>query len=446
MRFLGHAGYVVERGPLSLVVDPWLDGSAFDNGWDQVVPSARFDVQRVTHLWFSHEHPDHFSIPTIKSIPPERRADITVLFQETADKRVVEFLRKSGFGHVVEVSSGQRFDLGGGATLTTVPAKDGDSCHLLDLAGFRILNLNDCFYSSMAEVEDVLRAVGVAPGTVDLLATQFSYANWVGNPREPERRRHAALRKLEHLAMEARAVQPRFVMPFASFVYFSHEENAYLNDSVNLPSRAVARVRELGLPPVLLRPGDELELTLEGLQAAASQVDARASELDAAVERVRQGETPLRKTAPVPVEDVVNTVRAGLERLRNGVSRLDWTLMRLRLPRAVFELSDHRVRLVIDKLEGVRVESLTSGVPADVLLSSEALRFAFAQDFGFDTLLVNGRFQEARPDGARAVMTLCGQFGYVRRKVSLAASIVRRRLYEAPRLVMERLRNRALAP
>ncbi len=446
MKFLGHAGYVVEHGPLYLAVDPWLDGSAFDTGWDPLVPSARFDAQRVTHLWFSHEHPDHFSIPTVKSIPPERRAHLTVLFQETADKRVVEFLRKNGFGRVLEVTPGQRVDLGGGATLTTVPAKDGDSCHLLDLGGFRILNLNDCFYSSMAEVEDVLRAMGVAPGTVDLLATQFSYANWVGNPDQPERRRHAAQRKLEHLAMEARAVRPRFVMPFASFVYFSHEENAYLNDAVNLPSRAVARVRELGHTAVLLRPGDEMELTDEGLQAAAGLTDARASDLDASVERVRRGETPLRKSAPVPVEDVVNTVRAGLERLRNGVSRLDRTLMQLRLPRAVFQLSDHRTLIVIDRLQDVRTESLDSGIRPDVILSSTALRFAFAQDFGFDTLLVNGRFQEARPEGAQVVMTLCGQFGYVRRKVSLAASIIRRRLYEAPRLALERLRNRALAP
>jgi UDP-MurNAc hydroxylase len=42
-------------------------------------------------------------------------------------------------------------------------------------------------------------------------------------------------------------------------------------------------------------------------------------------------------------------------------------------------------------------------------------------------------------------MTLCGQFSYVRRKVSLARSILRRRLYDAPRLALEKLRNRALS-
>jgi L-ascorbate metabolism protein UlaG (beta-lactamase superfamily) len=445
LEFLGHAGYVVERGPLYLVVDPWLDGPAFNNGWDQLVPSARFDARRVTHLWFSHEHPDHFSIPAVKSIPPERRAELTVLFQQTADQRVVNFLRGNGYGRVLEVAAGQRQELGDGAALTTVTARDGDSCHLLEVGGVRILNFNDCFYHSVAEVEHAMRALGVKAGEVDLLATQFSYANWVGNPGQPELRRQAARRKLEHLAMQARTVRPRFVMPFASFVYFSHEENAYLNDEVNLPSTAVARVRQEGFTPIMLRPGDTLELSAAGLQAAAEASEARARDLDGFVEAVRRGEKPLRNSAPVPLEDVVATVQAGLGRLRNGASRLDRTLMRLRLPRVVFELRDHRALIVIHLLERVRVEPLGT-TAADVVLSSEALRFAFTQDFGFETLLVNGRFHEARPGGVGAVTTLCGQFGYVRRKVSLAASFLRRRLVEAPRLALERLRNRALSP
>jgi UDP-MurNAc hydroxylase len=442
LEFLGHAGYVVEQGPLYLVVDPWLDGPAFNNGWDQLVPATRFDVQRVTHLWFSHEHPDHFSIPAVKAIPAERRAELTVLFQETADKRVVSFLRGNGYSRVIEVASGQRQELGGGAALTTVTARDGDSCHLLEVGGVRIVNFNDCFYHSIAEVEAAMQALGVKAGEVDLLATQFSYANWVGNPGQPELRQQAARRKLAHLAMQARTLRPRFVMPFASF---SHEENAYLNDAVNLPSTAVARVREDGFTPIMLRPGDALELSSEGLQAAAEATEARAKELDGSVEAVRRGERPLRKSPAVPLEEVVTTVRAGLERLRKGASRLDRTLMRLRLPRVVFELRDHRTLIVIRLLEQVRVEPLGT-TAADVVLSSEALRFAFTQDFGFETLLVNGRFHEARPGGLGAVTTLCGQFGYVRRKVSLAASFLRRRLVEAPRLALERLRNRALAP
>lgn len=443
LRFLGHAGYCVERGEVSLAVDPWLSGPAFDNGWDLLVASAPLDAARVTHLWFSHEHPDHFSIGAVKAIPEARRPEVTVIFQRTLDGRVVGFLKKQGFAKVIEVANGEKVELAPGMSLTTAIARDSDSCHLLAADGFKLLNFNDCFFTSTAEVEDAMKAVGVKAGEVDFVATQFSYANWMGNAGESNRRRDAAKMKLAHLELEVKAVQPKFVMPFASYVYFSHQENAYMNDSVNKPSVVVERIRSLGMTPVVCRPGDALELSRAGLEAASAEAASRAAELDKHVEAVQRGEKPLRKSDPVSLEEVQATVRAGLERMKKGMSAVDFALMRLRNRRSAFLLTDHEQVLVVESLRRVKVEP--RGAPADVALSSEALKFAFQQDFGFDTLLVNGRFKELRPRGVETVMTLCGQFGYVRRKQSLVKSILKRRLYDAPRLALERARNRALS-
>ena len=41
-----------------------------------------------------------------------------------------------------------------------------------------ILNLNDCIIRKRDAAEQIREAVG----NVDLLLTQFSYANWEGNP------------------------------------------------------------------------------------------------------------------------------------------------------------------------------------------------------------------------------------------------------------------------
>jgi len=444
LRFLGHAGYCVERGEVCLAVDPWLSGPAFDNGWDLLVPSAPLEAGKLTHLWLSHEHPDHFSIGAMKAIPEARRPQMTVIFQRTADGRVVGFLKKQGFGKVIEVADGEKVELAPGMSLTTAIARDSDSCHLLSVDGFKMINFNDCFFSSMAEAEGAMRSLGVKPGEVDFVATQFSYANWMGNPGEPGRRQDSAKMKLAHLELEVKAVQPKFAMPFASYVYFSHQENAYLNDSVNRPSVVVERIRSLGMTPVVCRPGDALELSRAGLEAASAEASPRAAELDKHVEAVQRGEKPLRKSDAVPLEDVLATVKAGLERLKKGMSAVDFALMRLRNRRSAFLLTDHKQVVVVESLRRVKVAP--EATPADVAVSSEALKFAFQQDFGFDTLLVNGRFQEQRPRGVEAVMTLCGQFGYVRRKQSLVKSILKRRLYDAPRLAIERARNRALSP
>ena len=68
IRWINHAGYVITNHETCILVDPWLTGDAFNNGWSLLseTPSSKVDLQDVTHVWFSHEHPDHFSVPDIK--------------------------------------------------------------------------------------------------------------------------------------------------------------------------------------------------------------------------------------------------------------------------------------------------------------------------------------------------------------------------------------------
>src|SRR3546814_20256869 len=49
-------------------------------------------------------------------------------------------------------------------------------------------------------------------------------------------------------------LRPRFVVPFASFVYFSHAENSYVNADINLPGTAAEHIAEhTDAVPVLLK-------------------------------------------------------------------------------------------------------------------------------------------------------------------------------------------------
>jgi len=64
-------------------MDPWLHGDVFNESWT-LHPDPVFsedDMARVTHIWISHEHPDHLSIATLRGIREERRSAITALFQ-----------------------------------------------------------------------------------------------------------------------------------------------------------------------------------------------------------------------------------------------------------------------------------------------------------------------------------------------------------------------------
>jgi UDP-MurNAc hydroxylase len=430
--FLGHAGFDFRHAGVRLVVDPWLVGTAFDNGWELLFPAPTFDPTGITHIWFSHEHPDHFSPPTLKLIPSHVRAKITVVIQRCADRRLAEFVSAQGYGKVIEAEDGVVVPLQNTAgkpagSITTVACGMGDSCHLLKLGDIRILNTNDCAYGGPEEFLGVLEKLGATTAPIDLLLSQFSYANWIGNPDESELRKKFAEHKLELLDQQIVVAKPRHTFPCASFIVFAHEENAYLNDHSNDAGIVCERLIELGTTPILAGNGETFDLTTEGFAEMASKVPAIAETIAAEMARVRNGSRKLLSNPAVTLPELSDAATGSLQRLRNGVSRIDFGLMQLQLPKAVFELRDHDVLFLIDRLH--KVTTAPKGTHrADALISSSALLYALKNDFGFETLLINGRFEKLRPGGEIPILKLTGHFGYLRRKESLAKSIIDRKV------------------
>src|SRR5438128_10608292 len=99
LEWVNHASFILRHGRVALLTDPWLSGPAFNDGWELIVPSVHEPdaFADISHIWFSHEHPDHFNPPTLRAIPSEIRRRVTVLFQATPDRRVVNFCRSIGF-------------------------------------------------------------------------------------------------------------------------------------------------------------------------------------------------------------------------------------------------------------------------------------------------------------------------------------------------------------
>lgn len=343
----------------SPIVDPWLVGTAFDSRWELLFPAAPFNPAAGTwHIWFSHEHPDHFRPPTLNLIPPEVRAHVTVIVQSCPDRRLAQFMLGQGYGAVLKVEDGAAIPLSDArgnvaGTITTVGCDFGDSCHLLELGGVRALNTNDCDFVGAAGFAGVLAKPGADTAPVDLLVSQFSYANWVGNPDEGVLRQNLAAHKLELLDRQVAVAKPLHTFPCASFIVFAHEENLYLNDHINDHINDVAKVctrfKEVGTQPILLANGQTFPLNASGFVAMAEQIPVVANSVAAEIGRVRTGSRAPLTTSIVPLDELRTVARNCLARLHSGVSRLDFALMQRQLPRAVFELRDHEVLLVIDQ-------------------------------------------------------------------------------------------------
>ena len=257
--FVNHASVIFSHGGVNLITDPWIHGSAFNNSWELTSKSKMKieDFNKITHIWFSHEHPDHFSPKILELIPLETRKKITVLFQDTLDHRVAKKCKQLEF-NVIELKNGKAYELAENFKVICRPYLLYDSWLFLHIENFKILNLNDCGVDSKTQAKYISDEIG----SVDLLLTQFGYAAHIGDPNDHELRKIASAEKLDRIKIQSETFHARYIIPYASFVRFSHVDNAYMNDQMNDISTVENYIsKNTDSNPIILFPGDEWNIS-----------------------------------------------------------------------------------------------------------------------------------------------------------------------------------------
>ena len=157
--FLNHASFIIKMNDIKIIIDPYLYGSAFNNGWNLLKEIDHTnEIKDITHIVYTHEHPDHFSIPFLKKIEPDIRKNITILYQETYDKRVKIFCESMGF-KFKEIKDGveQKIDNQLNVLIGKVPFFD--SWINFKINEFNILNVNDCVLENPKLVFDIKKKI-----------------------------------------------------------------------------------------------------------------------------------------------------------------------------------------------------------------------------------------------------------------------------------------------
>lgn len=385
IEWVNHASYLMRVGDITLLCDPWLEGSAFKDGWRHLSATA-FDYERfagVSHIWLSHQHPDHFAPANLKRIPAADRRRIVVLYQETEDRLVLSWLKSNGFVNAREIPVKRWLRLS--SELEIMLGRQGHDSWLAARAdGKSFLNVNDCVLKNRERIQAVIDAVG----TADVLFTQFSYAQWVGNPDDREARKADAREKLERIRLQVEMLHPRIVVPFASYIYFCHEENFFMNDGVNQVADVAAFLEEeLHVIPAVLYPGEVWD-------TASVPADWHISSQRYAEDfRRRIDAGPAAFVRPTPPDQVIPHIASFLRRLKQKNPRAS----RLVSGKTVFFATDVGVAYEIS-MRGIR-EVSTRPEDADICTSLENVMYAFRTPWGGNTLHVSGRFTSYVPGG-----------------------------------------------
>lgn len=394
IEFVNHASVLLSDAQSGLLSDPWYFGEVFHQGWSLLVETPERDISRLlhhtTHIWISHEHPDHFSPSFFKKYCDRIRVQgITILFQKTRDGRLASFLRGLKLA-VIELSDSESFALNPDFSIQIVKCDLYDSALLAQMADKRIFNLNDCPLHNDA----VLKHFVKKHGQCDVLLTQFSYAAWKGGKENIAWRQKAARHKLATIEAQVNAFAPTASILFASFVRFSNYRNSYMNDAVNHPDHVVAELAHLPTHTIFLAPGESQ--TLDALTQDRSSLEFWQKNF------LSIGEQAL---SAYPDQEGINSLKSLFADYQRQLflsnSRLLLRVARGLLPihpfgQTTINLVDLDVTLRIDLLGEIEKVSSTR---ADIGLHSSSLAYILRHEFGFDTLFVNGCFEEASPGG-----------------------------------------------
>lgn len=377
--FISHASVIIETSDCVIWTDPWLFGKAFNDSWALMPepPAGLIDqwLPRITDVWVSHEHPDHFHVPTLRSLPAEFKQRVRMLFQELHTERMPDAFRALGFTRVETIKHRGWKAIGAHTSAYIYQEAPLDAAIAIrdTKAAQLVLNANDV---ELTDYDiDVLKQ---DLGRVDVLLNQFSFATYDGRENYAEVARGQAERVLASIVDDHRGLDAKVTIPFASFMYFCTPDNFRLNAFRNSPRTVAERFAREGLALAVLLPGDTYEVNGRwDSQAALSRYDALQ-------------DVPTPQGSPKRIE---------LEELERDAAAF-FADMHRHYPGLLLRLTGS-YRIHLEDLGVTVLFALGSRtwrvLPAeerewDIKVFSQPLQFALRNSFGMQTLSISGRF------------------------------------------------------
>lgn len=369
IEFVSHAGFIVEAGSKKIFIDPWTKSKTFNDSWALLTGDIEVDYSEIDYIFVTHEHPDHFNFPTLKEIDIHDKKRIKILYQKHASTRLKDAFEKLGFSQVIELpiykwTSVDEFKLYCGS------AGSMDSFLAIKSDNKTILNLNDCIFRKK-QYEYISRQIG----KVDFLFTQFSFANWVGNQKDEI---GASQKKIVDIFLQKEIFSPKYIIPFASFVYFCNEENSRMNDWINSPED----ITKIEIPEIqFMYPHDKID---------TNNISFRSK---LAVEKYMRD---LKKMTidPTPTQILFQEITLAIEaNLKIFKKKIKYPFRRMVKPFGVY-IHDIDKSIFIDPKNGKWTE--TSKENTRYSMCSQVCWYTFKYKWGSGTLQVSGMFLDRK--------------------------------------------------
>lgn len=377
--FISQASVIIETEDCVIWTDPWLIGKAFNNSW-ALLPEAAFNeswYERITHLWISHEHPDHFHVQTLKQLPKAFKERVQLLFQKNNTDKMPKAFNWLGFKNLQLLKNRAVTSIAPKTRIHNAQIGQMDSSLAVITPKFTLLNLNDCEVNTV-DCRNYVKDIG----QIDVVLNQFSMAGYSGEINYREQLTANAENILDTMVENHRDLQAGLTIPFASNIYFCCEDNRFINDFANTPQQVFDRFAAEGLDCSVLYPGESIDVS----NMAAHDVQTSLEKFNTLYQK--RSELTYDKSDPVPVEAIAEA----FEKRRTQLNEVFPGFLLRKLKKVTAYIPDLNKNLEFSLASGLFRELPPDEEQFDIKVCAQPLDFAFRHTWGLQTLGVSGRY------------------------------------------------------
>ena len=229
---LGHASLYLtdnDNNPI-LITDPWLMGSTYwRSWWLQHYPTVDKlkDIYNSKFVYITHQHSDHFHLPSLKNFSKK----MNLLIPDLPDKTLYNFLNTQNFNHqIIKKNKWRKIDSDHKISLLSVPLWNEDSILIVDTVDATIINLNDA-----KPPKFILKKLGKIIENnkkKSILLSSYSPASIVNSFRVDEEILSIKSKNdyVLYLNKVCDEIKPDIFMPFASQAIFQRKDSIWANE------------------------------------------------------------------------------------------------------------------------------------------------------------------------------------------------------------------------
>ena len=285
---------------------------------------------------------------------------------------MVDAFKKLGFGEIILLDNRVNQKITPNTTAEIYQIGSMDSALVIAADNQVILNINDC-EANKVDCTYLKKKYK----KIDVVLNQFSMAGYEGFPDYQFYLKRNAQRKIDQLIENHIDLNANVTIPFASNVYFSCEDNKYVNQFSNKPWDTEIALTERNLNCVLLYPGQEYSVgdfvdnkeSIEKYQILYNNFDFVYNPIES-----------------ITLDELNDSWLLFCKNLHDRYP--NWILKKLGV--VTVWIKDLKVALSLDVLNSNLI-SLENNENPDIELNSQPLHFAFKFAYGIQTLGVSAR-------------------------------------------------------